>query len=154
MTQPGRAVGGLWRRGASERRGPCRDGRCRRASRRRRAAARCGGARSHLAAGAADTVCAGRAAAARQNRIELASAGSSWAVTTDHLVPGRKRRKCYEPEAHSTLHGVVFAILYLGLGLQPFPSGQARWSSWALRGTLPERLAASSRRPAPADILR
>jgi len=43
--------------------------------------------------------------------------GRGWAVTTDHLVPGRKRRECCEPGNIPTLHGVVFAILYLGPAL-------------------------------------
>jgi transposase len=75
--------------------------------------------------------------------------------------PGRKRRECREPEAHPTLHGVVFVILCLDPRVQPSRASAqaqervpARWPSSALRGPSPDRQAASSPRPAPAGILR
>ena len=37
-----------------------------------------------------------------------------WAVTTDHLVPRTQAAEVLRAGAHSTLHGVVFAILFLG----------------------------------------
>src|SRR5256885_5158350 len=40
--------------------------------------------------------------------------GSGWAVTTDHLVPRTKAARVLRSGSHSTLHGVVFAILCLG----------------------------------------
>ena len=39
---------------------------------------------------------------------------SGWAVTTDHLVPRTQAAKVLRAGAHSTLHGVVFAILCPG----------------------------------------
>src|SRR5215207_2368474 len=37
-----------------------------------------------------------------------------WAVTTDHLVPRTQAVRMLRAGIHSTLHGVVFAILCLG----------------------------------------